>query len=565
MAQGKTDDNGAFDLNIDQTPADSVLYLVPKAAPRRPPVDKGPNDAIALMTVLGTSLPKTVTVNELTTVASAFTAARFIDGESISGNPLGLRIAAGNVPNLVDPATGNWGKVLLDPLNSSMTTTMANLDTLGSLISAYFTVANDDWRARFLKVATPPNGVTPQNTLEAMASIARAPWAAPKELYALFDEAYPLPAPDGRRSAPFIPYLVWSPDDFCLSLCFSGGGNYAAGRLMFDAEGNLWSGQNWLPGSQSGVNKSTGGGVSKFTPNGTPLSPPITGFTGMGIDGVGWGTAVANDKVWITSFNGKILVLNFDGTPAAKESDLPIKEKLLGLMGVGIAASGDVWIADGSDNQLLYFPKGEIKAGKIVKVAPIANAGPSQSAVVGETVTLNGSKSTDPLGLPLTYKWSLVSAPKGSKATISNPTAKIASFVPDLPGTYVVQLTVYDGFLYSSPATAEIQAVTPQTQLTLNIRRLQNVIEGLLPSAFKQPRLQEDLIKELNAVLSSISAHNYANALEQLQNDILTKVDGCATTGAPDMDDWIINCPDQSMVYTPLLNIIAEVKALSGG
>ena len=97
---------------------------------------------------------------------------------------------------------------------------------------------------------------------------------------------------------------------------------------MFDAEGNLWSGQNWLPGSQSGVNKSTGGGVGKITPDGTPLSPPITGFTGMGIDGVGWGTAVANDKVWITSFNGKILVLNFDGTPAAKESDLPFKEKL---------------------------------------------------------------------------------------------------------------------------------------------------------------------------------------------------------------------------------------------
>jgi hypothetical protein len=57
---------------------------------------------------------------------------------------------------------------------------------------------------------------------------------------------------------------------------------------MFDADGNLWSGQNWLPGSQSGVNKSTGGGVIEFSPNGTALSPPITGFTGMGIDGVGW-------------------------------------------------------------------------------------------------------------------------------------------------------------------------------------------------------------------------------------------------------------------------------------
>jgi hypothetical protein len=44
----------------------------------------------------------------------------------------------------------------------------------------------------------------------------------------------------------------------------------------------------------------------KFSPNGTALSPPVTGFTGMGVDGVGWGTGVALDKVWVTSFNGKI-------------------------------------------------------------------------------------------------------------------------------------------------------------------------------------------------------------------------------------------------------------------
>jgi hypothetical protein len=206
----------------------------------------------------------------------------------------------------VDPVKGTWGKVLLDPLNSTQTTTLANLDTLGSLISAFATAANDDWRARFLKAGTPPGGATPKNTLEAMAGIARAPWAAPKELYALFDEAYPLPAPDGRRSAPFAPYLVWAPDDFALSLCFSGGGDYANGRFMFDPEGNLWCGMNWMPGSQSGVNKSTGGGVGKFAPNGTALSPPITGFTCMGIDGVGWGTAVSKDRVWISSFNGKI-------------------------------------------------------------------------------------------------------------------------------------------------------------------------------------------------------------------------------------------------------------------
>jgi hypothetical protein len=178
-----------------------VLYLVAKGGTLKAAAKT--NDAIALLALLGGSPPATVTINELTTVASAFTASRFLKGESMSGNPLGLRIAAGNVPNLVDPVTGKWGKVLLDPLNSSMTTTLANVDTLGSLLSAYATVANDDWRARFLKAATPTGGATPKNTLEAMADIAREPWTAPKELYGLFDEAYPLPAPDGRRSAPF--------------------------------------------------------------------------------------------------------------------------------------------------------------------------------------------------------------------------------------------------------------------------------------------------------------------------------------------------------------------------
>ena len=38
-------------------------------------------------------------------------------------------------------------------------------------------------------------------------------------------------------------------------------------------------------------------------------------------------------------------------------------------MGIGVAENGDVWIADGSDNQLLFFPEGRIKDGKIVKVA----------------------------------------------------------------------------------------------------------------------------------------------------------------------------------------------------
>lgn len=164
-----------------------------------------------------------------------------------------------------------------------------------------------------------------------------------------------------------MPYLAWSPPDFMLSLCFAGGGMCANGRFMFDADGNLWSGQNWMPGSQSGVVRSIGGGVLKMSPDGKPLSPPITGFRGMGLDGVGWGTAVTREHVWASSFTGKILVMDFNGRPIAKEDDFPFKEKLFGLMGVGVSAKGDVWVADGSGDQLLHFPGGRIKEGRLVK------------------------------------------------------------------------------------------------------------------------------------------------------------------------------------------------------
>jgi streptogramin lyase len=35
---------------------------------------------------------------------------------------------------------------------------------------------------------------------------------------------------------------------------------------------------------------------------------------------------------------------------------------------VGVAANGDVWIADGTKNDLLYFPGGRVKDGRIVTV-----------------------------------------------------------------------------------------------------------------------------------------------------------------------------------------------------
>ena len=75
LAQGETDEGGEFKLTIDQSPAERVVYLVAKGGTVKAAADRGPNNAIALLTVLGTSPPKKVTVNEFTTVASVWTCA----------------------------------------------------------------------------------------------------------------------------------------------------------------------------------------------------------------------------------------------------------------------------------------------------------------------------------------------------------------------------------------------------------------------------------------------------------------------------------------------------------
>ena len=88
--------------------------------------------------------------------------------------------------------------------------------------------------------------------------------------------------------------------------------------------------------------------------------------------------------------------------------------------------------------------------------APVANAGPDQSALFGDTVTLNGSGSSDVDGDGLTYNWSLTSVPAGSLAALSDATLVNPTFDIDVSGDYVVQLIVNDGTVNSAPATVTI-------------------------------------------------------------------------------------------------------------
>ena len=92
----------------------------------------------------------------MTTVASVWTNAQFLDGTAIKGPALGLRIAAGNVPNFVDLQTGGWGAAIQDPLNSGQTPTMANFATLADVLSGCATLVTADACDKLFIAATPP-------------------------------------------------------------------------------------------------------------------------------------------------------------------------------------------------------------------------------------------------------------------------------------------------------------------------------------------------------------------------------------------------------------------------
>jgi hypothetical protein len=173
--QARTGADGSFTLN-STVPADAAtLYLIAKGGQPQANAQSGDNTAIALMAVIGANLPATVTINEMTTAASVWTHAQFLDGSAIKGPSLGLRIAAGNVPNFVDLKTGGWGTTIQDSLNGGQTPTMANFATLADMIAGCVTSVTSDACPKLYAATIPPKGDAPNDTLTAAQSIARAP------------------------------------------------------------------------------------------------------------------------------------------------------------------------------------------------------------------------------------------------------------------------------------------------------------------------------------------------------------------------------------------------------
>ncbi|HEY6005564.1 MAG TPA: Ig-like domain-containing protein [Anaeromyxobacter sp.] len=108
---------------------------------------------------------------------------------------------------------------------------------------------------------------------------------------------------------------------------------------------------------------------------------------------------------------------------------------------------------------------------------PVASAGADVPDAPYTKPFMLTNASSDPDGDPLTYGWSLVSAPAGSAAVLSSTTAATPTFTPDKPGPYVVRLVVTDG-----PAGVP-NRLTAQTSVTITAVNRAPVATAAPPTA----------------------------------------------------------------------------------
>lgn len=109
---------------------------------------------------------------------------------------------------------------------------------------------------------------------------------------------------------------------------------------------------------------------------------------------------------------------------------------------------------------------------------PLANAGPDQTAPRLATVTLDGTRSSDPDHDVLTYRWVVTHQPAGSDLRLSDPAASKPTFQIQVSGDYRFELVVNDGFADSLPDTVVIS--TENSRPVANAGADQEVTAGSL-------------------------------------------------------------------------------------
>jgi hypothetical protein len=84
---------------------------------------------------------------------------------------------------------------------------------------------------------------------------------------------------------------------------------------------------------------------------------------------------------------------------------------------------------------------------------------------VFDNVRVDGSASSDPEGMPLTYTWSLISQPAGSNVTLFDSTSAEVHFTPQVTGVYELGLVVNDSARNSPIARVDVNVFSSNESL----------------------------------------------------------------------------------------------------
>jgi hypothetical protein len=349
LGQAKSDSHGNFLITSSKDASESIFFLSAQ-------VDVG----VQFLAVLGQSLPSTVTMNELTTVAASYSMAQFYRTGVISGDSFGLRIAAGMNNNLADVRSGSSSYVLLSSPNADQTNSLRMTRTLANVLAAC--VNSHAVTAALLSLTAPARGSQPENTAEALANLARDPAQNVRQISLL-----------ARLSSSYTPALITVPDAWTVTVKVNDSGNDrnligGLGNLVFDADGYAWITNNVEQGkttSSKTMMVLKPNGQASDGSNGKPRSP----VTGGGLLGGGYGITIdRRGFVWEGNFgwggvdptkdgNGSISEFSPFGVPISGPDGY--QGGPLRAQGMVADSSGNIWIASFKNDSVFVFPGGD--------------------------------------------------------------------------------------------------------------------------------------------------------------------------------------------------------------
>lgn len=315
---------------------------------------------IVLMAILGPVIPPAIIINELTTVAAAYSAAQFLNDGQISGSALALSIVSAMNANLVDLSTGGASQVMQTSPNEYQTNSWPSLMSLANFLAA----AVDDSKAlkAFFELTTVGTDV-PSSTLQGLVNLARNPATHVGAIYK-----------QSQHGDVYGPVLTQQPDAWTIVVKVNDSGNSTSGAdnqmfggpgsLAFDSQGRAWIPNNVVQGSPTSAAYAIVldmSGRPVRDPNGVALSP----ITGGGVLGGGFGVAVdASQNVWLSDFGwggedpvGSVSVFDANLNAVSPAPD-GYCNGVNRVQGVAIDTAGNVWLSGWGSGTVACYRNG---------------------------------------------------------------------------------------------------------------------------------------------------------------------------------------------------------------